>query len=101
MKKKKKACERFSVRIDASKFGTILVSHPAGREAYFAAEASLLRGVDSSSEIEVDFSGVLVLTPSWADEFLKPLRKKFPHVHLTHTENVSVQATLKTLQEFV
>lgn len=88
------------MQIEVQKFGTILVSHPAGREAYLAAEASFLRGVDPSSEIEIDFSGVLVLTPSWADEFLKPLRKKFLHVRLAHTENVSVQATLKTLQEF-
>ena len=88
------------MRIEIQKFGTLLVSRPAGREAYLAAEASFLRGLDLSSEIEVDFSGVLVLTPSWADEFLKPLRKRFSRVRLTHTENVSVQATLKILQEF-
>lgn len=89
------------MRIELQKFGTLLVSRPAGREAYLAAEASLLRGIDPSSEVEVDFSGVLVLTPSWADEFLKPLRKKFLSVRFTHTENVSVQATLSILQKFV
>lgn len=88
------------MRIELVKFGEMLVSRPAGREAHLAAEASLLRGLDASSEIEVDFSGVLVLTPSWAGEFLTPLQKKFHTVRLVNTENPSVQATLKVLRDF-
>lgn len=86
------------MRIEVQKFGTLLVSRPAGREAYLAAKSSLLR--DVPSDMEVDFSGVQVLTPSWADEFLTPLRKEFTNVHLANTENSSVKATLRTLEEF-
>ena len=48
----------------------------------------------------VDFSGVKVMTPSWADEVITKIFQEFPNVRLEHTENPTVQATLKTLQEY-
>ncbi|MEK7172113.1 MAG: DUF4325 domain-containing protein [Patescibacteria group bacterium] len=32
-----------------------------------------LREFSNDEELEIDFSGVLTLSPSWADEFLSPL----------------------------
>lgn len=80
------------------KFGTMLISRPAGREAWLAAQAySLPPGTNS---VVVDFAEVAVLSPSWADEFLTPLRERFgnENVKYQNTENPSVQATLATLK---
>ena len=76
----------------------MLISRPAGREAWLVAQAySLPTGTDS---VEVDFEGVAVLSPSWADEFLTPLRERYgeANVELHNAQNPSVQATLQTLQ---
>jgi len=83
--------------INASKYGTLLISRPAGREAYLVTKAYLLsQPVDV---IEVDFSGVQVATPSWMDEFLTPLRQEFGNkVQLSHTDNPSVKASLEMIQ---
>ena len=83
--------------IQLSKFGTTLVSRPSGKEAWLAFQPTL-NEVPESEEIIVDFEGVLVLTPSWADEFLSPLYDKFKdHVKLRNTDNPSVTATLDIL----
>lgn len=83
--------------INLNKFGTILVSRPAGKEAYLAFSPSL-REVGDNDKIEVDFSGVEVLTPSWADEFLTPLLNLFSgRVDFKNTQNASVVESLKML----
>ena len=87
------------MNLELKKFGTMLISRPAGREAWLASRAytlpQSLRG-----QIVVDFSGVAVLAPSWADEFLTKLVEKYGKeaVSFAHTENPSVLATLKTLR---
>lgn len=86
------------MKILLSKFGTTLISRPAGKEAW-AAFQPVLCDVPIDETIEVDFEGVNVLTPSWADEFLTPLQKKYKHVILKNTENPSVQASLKILEQ--
>lgn len=85
--------------IHLRKFGTTLVSRPSGKEAWLAFQP-VLREIVGNEEIIVDFEGVVVLTPSWADEFLTPLRSRFKDkVTLTHTDNASVKATLKILDK--
>lgn len=88
------------MRIELKKFGEILISRPAGREAYLAMSAYTTKDMSENEIIEIDFSGIKVLTPSWADEVITPLAKKFKNITLTNTENSSVQATLKTLREY-
>ena len=86
------------MKIDIKKFGTTLVSRPAGKEAWLAFQPTL-NEVKTGEKIVVDFDGVIVLTPSWADEFLTPLRLKFKEkVKLVNTDNPSVQATLLILK---
>jgi len=86
------------MNIELKKFGTTLVSRPAGREAWLAFQPTL-NEVKLGEKIIVDFNGVIVLTPSWADEFLTPLRLKFKEkVELINTSNPSVQATLLILK---
>lgn len=77
-----------------------MVSRPAGREAFLAMSAYLIKGVNKDEEIEFDFSGVKVLTPSWADEVITKTAEEFKNVKLLNTENATVQATLKTLREY-
>lgn len=88
------------MRIELKKFGEILVSRPAGREAFLAMSAYLTKGFSKDEEIEFDFSGVKVLTPSWADEVITKTAEEFKNVKLLNTENATVQATLKTLREY-
>lgn len=85
------------MKIKLQKFGTVLTSRPAGKEAYLTAKAySLPR--NPKEKIEVDFSGIQVLTPSWADEFLTPLVSEYQkNVILLSSDNASVKATLEIL----
>ena len=70
------------------KLGTVLSSRPAGKEALLAVRASLLRGVEKTEELELDFDGVDVLAPSWADEFVTPLSEEWgDKLRCVHTEN--------------
>jgi hypothetical protein len=88
------------MKIELIKFGEMLVSRPAGREAYLAMSAYLTRDLGEDEPIEIDFSGVQVLTPSWADEVVTKIAQKFKNVKLLNTKNITVQATLKTLREY-
>lgn len=88
------------MKIELKKFGELLISRPAGREAFLALSAYGLRDIPNTETIEVDFTGVKVLTPSWADEVITKLAQQFPNLQLLNTDNASVQATLKTLREY-
>ncbi|MBI2430925.1 MAG: STAS-like domain-containing protein [Candidatus Levybacteria bacterium] len=83
--------------IELKKFGTTLVSRPSGKEAWLAFQP-VLNEISQNEEVIVDFDGVVVLTPSWADEFLTPLREKFKEKVVLHNiDNPSVKATLDIL----
>lgn len=84
------------MNIEIKKFGITLVSRPAGKEAWLAFQPTL-NELKHNEKIIVDFDGVVVLTPSWADEFLTPLKQKFKEVELINTSNPSVKATLAIL----
>lgn len=81
------------------KFGTTLSSRQFGKES-FAAFAPSFKDVRNDEKVIVDFEGVVTFTPSWGDEFLNPLFKRFgERLLLKNTENPSVQATLKLLRK--
>ena len=88
------------MKIDIQKFGDKLTSRPSGREAFLAMSAYLIKDVDENEPIVLDFYGVKVLTPSWADEVITKVAEKFKNVSLVNTENPTVQATLKTLRDY-
>ena len=84
--------------ITLSKFGVVLTSRQAGREA-FAAFQPTLASLKPDEKIEVDFAGLSTLSPSWADEFLTPLCKLYGgRVLLLPTENPSVKFTMEILK---
>jgi hypothetical protein len=87
------------MKLELKKFGELLISRPAGREDWLAAKAYTLSSLKPQEKIEVSFEGVLVLTPSWADEFLTPLLKDYPQqVILLPTDNATVIGTKETLK---
>ena len=88
------------MRIELKKFGNMLISRPTGREAFLIMQSSLIKNLDENELIEIDFLGVEVLTPSWADEVITKLAEKFKNIKLLNTKNESVQATLKTLRQY-
>jgi hypothetical protein len=83
-----------------SKFGKILISRPAGRDAFLSARAYTIPK-KTNEIIELDFSGVQVLTPSWADEFIRGLREEFSasRINVIEGDNLSVKTTFETLED--
>jgi hypothetical protein len=87
------------MKLQLEKFGTTLISRELGSEAFKAFQPTL-RELPKDEELEIDFSGVLTLSPSWADEFLSPLLSQLnDKLLLLPSDNLSVQATLRILQE--
>lgn len=82
--------------LELKRFGDFLSSRPAAREAWLASQAYILKDVKPNEKIEVDFSGIKVLTPSWADEFISALFKEYPgQTILLPSDNASVKASLE------
>ena len=87
------------MKLQLEKFGATLISRELGSEAFKALQPTLLE-LPPNEELEIDFSGVLTLSPSWADEFLSPLLERLDdRLILLPSDNLSVQATVKILQE--
>ena len=87
------------MKVKLEKFGTTLISRELGSEAFKAFQSTLLE-LPPNEELEIDFSGVLTLLSSWADEFLSHLFERLgERLVLLPSDNLSVQATLKILQE--
>ena len=87
------------MKLQLEKFGKTLISRELGSEAFKAFQLTL-RELSNDENLEVDFSGVLTLSPSWADEFLSPLLTQLgDRLILLPSDNLSVHATLKILQE--
>ena len=86
--------------IDISKFGDILVSRPAGKEAFLMAKAYIFNTLNPSDILQLDFGNVKVLTPSWADEFITGIKGAYHNeLQFLNTQNESVSASLKTVLE--
>ena len=84
--------------IKLAKFGYILTSRQAGKDAYSAFLPTLAQ-ITENEEVVVDFEGVNTFSPSWGDEFLTPLQERFGKaVALTNAQNPSVALTIETLE---
>ena len=86
--------------ISINNFGDILISRPAGREAFLLAKAYVFKGIRENDEIILDFEGIKVLAPSWADEFISGIKSEYSNkLQFLNTENPSVKASLKAILE--
>jgi hypothetical protein len=86
------------MRFEMKKFGLILNSRPAGREAVLRVR-QIANGI-KNDKIEFDFSGVDVLTPSFADEFFNGIHAAYDGNGVTigvvgYSENSVVEDVLK------
>ena len=85
------------MRIELKKFGEVLTSRPAGKEAFAAIRPILDANADV---VEIDFAGIISLSPSWADEFFSALKNMYgKRIQYLPTDNSSVVETLKILEE--
>lgn len=87
------------MKIKLNKFGTTLISRQLGREAQ-AAFLPSLKTISADEKIVIDFDGINTFSPSWGDEFISPLLKKFgERLVLKKTDNLSVIETIGLLEE--
>lgn len=87
--------------IKLEKFGTTLLSRPAGKEAFLVLEKTL-KDLRENEIIEVDFEGVHTLAPGWGDEVLTPLLKTYgERLILGNTDNPSVLAVIEMLEKIM
>lgn len=87
------------MKIELAKFGEILISRPAGREAFLVIK-SYMQPSTASESIDLDFTGVKVMGPSWLDEVFTELRREYgDRVRCLPSDNPSVTESLKTLLE--
>jgi len=81
------------------KFGVLLNGRPAGREVALR----IFQIVNGSKGVEVtlDFSGVEILTPSFADELVRLLKEKYGEdkILIENTETSTVQDTISSIEK--
>lgn len=85
--------------LEMRKFGNVLNSRPAGREAVLRAK-QIINGSAEADVVVLDFSGVELLTPSFADEFIKGLKQLYENNEIKlegYEENKVIQETLAAL----
>lgn len=79
-------------------FGDVLLSRPAGKEAFLGAKAYLFNDISQNESIILDFSGIKVLTPSWVDEFISGINSSYKNrIEYANTANPSVESSLRTV----
>lgn len=86
------------MNLNINKFGDILISRPAGKDAFLTAKAYVFNLLKDNETINLDFTGVKVLAPSWLDEFISGIRSNYKNnITYFNTTNESVSASLKTV----
>lgn len=80
------------------KFGNLLNGRPAAREAALRVQ-QLVNG-SATDDIVLDFAGVEILTPSYADELLRALKEKYgaDKVRVENAETGTVRDTLTAVE---
>ena len=87
------------MKVQVKKFGEILTSRPAGREAGLTIKAYFKP--KPGDRIELDFDGILAMGPSWLDEVLTLLRAEYgeKRVVCLPSDNSSVIESLKIIEK--
>lgn len=80
------------------KFGTLLNGRPAGKEAALRI-VQIVNGSAGQGDIVLDFAGVEILTPSFADEVLHALKNKYgdERVKIENTNTPTVADTINAV----
>jgi hypothetical protein len=81
--------------ISMIKFGDMLISRPAGREAFLAGKSYLFSAPVENESIVLDFKSIKVLTPSWADEFISGIKALYSNrLEVSNVDSPAVKASL-------
>lgn len=76
-------------------FGDVLISRPAGREAFLAGKSYLFSAPATDEPIVLDFKDIKVLAPSWADEFISGIRSLYSNrIEAANADSPAVKASL-------
>lgn len=87
------------MKIKLKKFGELLNSRELGKEAFLAIRSEI-EPTPKEEEIRIDFEGVRVLAPSWADEFFSLIKENFQNeIVFEEIENSSIQYVLDFLED--
>jgi len=83
------------------KFNTVLNGRPSAKEAASRIQ-QIINGSAERENVVLDFTGVEVLTPSYADELLRTLREKYgiDKIEIINTSKAVVE-TLKAVAALV
>lgn len=84
--------------IQMKKFGKVLNSRPAAKEAVLRVK-QIING--SKEDITLDFSDVEILTPSFADEFVRGLKEMYKDKKIEFQgieQNEVIKDTLKAVK---
>lgn len=87
------------MKLELKKFGLILTSRPAGKEAALAMKA--YNKPAPGEIIELDFSGVISVGPSWLDEVLSFLINEYGETRVIclPSDNASVNESLQIIKK--
>ena len=86
------------MNLQIKKYGEILTSRPAGREAALSCLAYDLASQKTKS-VDLDFAGVLVMTPSWLSEFVQTLQEKgVKDIKFLPSENPTVTSSIEFIE---
>jgi hypothetical protein len=85
------------MKLEIYKFGEILTSRPAGREAALSCLA-YESGLRNTKIVLLDFDGVLVMTPSWLSEFVQTLNEKSIKVGFLESQNPTVTSSIEFIE---
>lgn len=84
--------------IEVKKFGEVLSSRSAGREAALVTLSYFLKNTNENS-LEIDFKDVLVMTPSWLSEYVQTLNeKKQIKIKFLESDNPSVISSIEIIE---
>ncbi len=88
------------MKLEIKKFGTYLISRPEGRDAFLVIKNQFIP-LNTLDNIQLDFAGVEVMTPSWLDEVVTGLAQVYgkSHIQYLNTLNASVKMSLETVLE--
>lgn len=91
------------MQLKIKKFGDMLISRPEGRDAALVISNQFIKDLDENENIELDFEGVKVLTPSWLDEVVQVILKKTTKekIKYLNTGNSSVAASIEMVLSLV
>jgi len=88
--------------LELKKFGRILNSRSFAREAVLRVKQIINGEKDTAEDLVLDFAEVEVVTPSFADEFIRGLRELYPQkeIKMRGTEgNPVLDDVLKIVEE--